>query len=79
MPDPVLSLNDEGCELSGVEMWEDNEALSVTDVVKMTEVSLNSSVVIYIKVLCYLTGWGSKHIYFDFGVIVPLSVKYSTN
>lgn len=45
MPDPVPSLNDEGCELSGVDTWEDNDALSMTDVFKMTEVSLNATVI----------------------------------
>lgn len=31
-------------------MWEDNDALTVTDVFQMTEVSLNASVVLYINV-----------------------------
>lgn len=57
MPDPVLSLNDEGYELSVVDMWEDNDVLSVTDVFQITKVSLNALVAFYIKVLCFLTDW----------------------
>ncbi len=45
-------------------MWEDNDALSVTDVFQMTEVSLNASVVLYIKALCYLTGWTANKLFF---------------
>lgn len=57
MPDPVLSLNDEGYELSVVDMWEDNDVLSVTDVFQITKVSLNALVAFYINVLCFLTDW----------------------
>lgn len=36
-----------------MDMWEDNDALSVTDVFKVTEVILKALVVLYIKVLSH--------------------------
>lgn len=44
MPDPVLCLHDEGYEISGTEMWEDDHALAVKDTLKMTKVSVNASI-----------------------------------